>query len=138
MAIAELASNLIDKLKTVPAMGNRIGLAAAGGMTDPSMKTVPLPAAWVLFESDSVTYESSRTGDVDYVFSVAVMVNYESQADLINTQLPTLEALARSVSGRESTDFAMNWQYQGAQLVDAFTDRLVYELKFMVSASYIV
>ncbi len=135
MAIAELATDLLNKLKSVPAMGNRVGLAAAGGITDPNMSSVPLPAAWVMFETDSPTYRSPSFADNDYTFTAAVMISYVNQNDLINIQLPTLEALARSVSGQESTDFAMRWQYQGAQLVDVFTDRLVYELRFMASAS---
>jgi hypothetical protein len=138
MAIAELATNLMDKLKSVAAMGNRVGLAAAGGITDPSMASVPLPAAWIMYEGDGIQYRSPQQGDIDYIFTVALMVSYVDQQDLLNIQLPTLEALARSVSGQESTDFAMRWQYQGAQLVDVFTDRLVYELKFMASASYSV
>ena len=139
--IAELAQNLIDKVKTVASLGNRVGMAAAGGITDPSMKSVPLPAAWLLFEGDAVDgggNNGHRSEDINFRFTLAVMVSYRDQTDLINTPLPTLEAIARSVSGKDSTDFALRWSYQGAQLVDVFDDRLVYELSFMVSASYIV
>jgi hypothetical protein len=135
--IAELAQNLIDKIKTVTALGNRVGLAAAGGATDPSMASVPLPAAWLLFEGDSVdeTFQSP-VQDITYKFNLALMVSYKDQLDLINNQLPTIEAIARCVSGKDSTSSASRWQYQGAQLVDVFNDRLVYELSFMVQASY--
>lgn len=139
--IAELATNLIDKIKTVSALGNRVGMAAAGGPTDPSMKSVPLPAAWLMFESDSITSADSRgytADDVDYVFTLAVMISYKSQEDLINNQLPLLEAIARSASGKESTNFALRWKYQGAQLVDVFDDRLVYEMRFLVSSTYMI
>jgi len=136
--IAEFAQNLIDKIKTVPALGNRVGLAAAGGPTDPSMASVPLPAAWLMFEGDNVDGErfNGPVQDISYRFTLALMVSYKDQPDLINTQLPTIEAVARSVSGKESTNFGTRWSYQGAQLVDVFDDRLVYELSFLVSASY--
>lgn len=139
--IAELAQDLINKVKTVPALANNVGLASAGGPSDPSMSTAPLPSAWLLFESDSVTNTDIRgqlPEDIVFNFTLAVMISYTDQDDLINTQLPTIEAIARSVSGKDSTNFALRWKYQGAQLVDVFTDRLVYELKFMVSATYIV
>lgn len=139
--IAELAQDLINKILTVPSLENRVGLASAGGPTDPSMATVPLPSAWLMYEGDSVISSSVRGNipeDINYSFSLSVMVSYKDQADLINIQLPTIEAIARSVSGRDSTNSALRWKYQGAQLVDVFTDRLVYELKFMVSGTYIV
>jgi hypothetical protein len=135
--IAELAQDLINKIKTVTVLGDRIGMAAAGGATDPSMASVPLPAAWLLFESDSieVTYQGP-VQDITYNFSLALHVSYSSQSDLINNQLPTIETIARSVSGKDSTSSASKWHYQGAQLVDVYNDRLVYELSFMVQASY--
>jgi hypothetical protein len=136
--IAELAQDLMSKISTVTQLGGRIGMVAAGGMTDPSMKTVPMPACWVMFESDSPTYLVPDMADTDILFSVALMVSYTDQLDLINNQIPTIEAIARSVSGKESTQSSIRWQYQGAQLVDVFTDRLVYELKFMASASYMI
>jgi hypothetical protein len=139
MAIAELAQDLIAKLKSVPAMGNRVGLATAGRATDPSMKRVPMPAAWVLFDSDTNTNPDDRgflQTDIDMTFSVFVMLSYTSEADLINMQLVTLEDLARAASGKDSTNFGMRWKYLGCQLLSTFSDRLVYELKYLVSTSY--
>lgn len=139
--ISELAQNLIDKILTVPALQNRVGMASAGGLSDPSMATVPLPSAWLMYEGDNVVSSDIRGNlpeDITFNFTLAVMVSYTNQADLINIQLPTIEAIARSVSGKDSTNSALRWKYQGAQLVDIFTDRLVYELKFMVSGTYIV
>jgi hypothetical protein len=137
--IAEFAQDLIDKIKTVPALGNRIGLAAAGGATDPSMSSVPLPAGWILFEGENLELPSNNSTpqDMIYNFSLALMLSYSSQLDLINTQIPTIEAIARSVSGKESTSQGSRWFYNGAQLVDVFNDRLVYELSFMVKATYV-
>lgn len=138
--IAELAQDLIDKIKTVSALDNRVGMAAAGGATDPTMKTVPLPAVWLMYEGEgpvSQDLRGSLAEDVEVRFTAAVMISYKSQSDLLNNQLPVLEAIARSVSGKDSTQFALRWKYQGAQLVDIFDDRLVYELSFMVSTSYI-
>ena len=136
--ISEFAQNLIDKIKTVPALENRVGLASAGGATDPSMASVPLPAAWLMFEGNSVTADvyQAPVEDMEFRFTLAVMVSYVDQPDLINTQYPTLDAIARSVSGKDSTSFGTRWRYLGAQLVDVFNDRLVYELSFMVAASF--
>lgn len=139
--IAELATDLITKIKTVSALQDRVGMASAGGPADPAMKTVPLPAAWLLFAGDqprSGDPRGSRSEDIDFSFSLSVMVSYKDQSDLINTQLPTLEAIAKSVSGRDSTNSALRWKYQGAQLVEVFTDRLVYELSFSASGSYTI
>jgi hypothetical protein len=135
--IAELAQDLIDKIKAVPALGNRVGMAAAGGATDPSMASVPLPAAWLLYEGDSSEADYfSPVQDMTYNFSLALMVSYTDQTSLINNELPTIEAVARSVSGKDSISSASKYVYQGATLVDVFNDRLVYSLSFMVRASY--
>lgn len=137
--ISEFAQNLIDKIKTVPALENRVGLASAGGATDPSMASVPLPAAWLMFEGNTATSDiyQAPVEDIEYRFTMAVMLSYADQLDLINTQYPTLDAIARSVAGKDSTNFGTKWRYLGAQLVDVFNDRLVYELSFMVAASII-
>ena len=137
--IAEFAQDLINKIKTVPALGNRVGFAAAGGATDPSMSSVPLPAGWILFEGESLELPSNNSTpqDMIYNFSLALLLSYTDQQDVINNQLATIEAIARSVSGRESTNQGSRWFYNGAQLVDVFNDRLVYELSFMVKATYV-
>lgn len=139
--ISELAQDLLSKISTVGALGNRVGMAAAGGATDPSMKTVPLPAAWLLYNGDVNTTGDplGRTAsDIEHRFSLSVMISYVDQTDILNNQLPLLEAVARSVSGKNSTNQSMRWRYQGAQLVDIYTDRLVYELNFTVSTTYMV
>lgn len=138
--IAELALDLMSKIKTVTSLGNRVGMAAAGGATDPSMKSVPLPAAWVAYASDTPIRNTGRGNlaeDTETRFTVAVLVSYTDQSDLINTQLPTLESIVRSVSGKDSTNFALRWKYQGTQLVDVSSDRLVYEMSFTASSSYL-
>lgn len=138
--IAELAIDLIDKLKTVTALSNRVGMAAAGGAADPAMKSVPLPAAWVAYASDTPIRGTGRGNlaeDSEIRFTVAVLISYTDQSDLINTQLPTLETIVRSVSGKDSTNFALRWKYAGTQLVDVSSDRLVYEMSFTASSSYL-
>lgn len=137
--IAEFAQDLITKIKSVTQLGNRVGLAAAGGATDPSMSSVPLPAGWILFEGEGLELASnnSQPQDMIYNFSLALLLSYSSQDDLINNQLPTIEAIARSVSGQASTNQGSRWVYNGATLVDVFNDRLVYELSFMVKATYV-
>lgn len=136
--IAEFAQDLIDKIKTVDALGDRVGLAAGGGATDPSMSSVPMPAAWLVYDGDSVTADTfqSPVEDLEFRFVLQLMVSYKDQLDLINTQLPTIEAIARSVSGQESINSGSRWRYLGAQLVATSDDRLIYELSFMVAASY--
>ena len=137
--ISELALDLYEKLKSVPALENRIGLNPAGGASDPSMSSVPMPAAWLIYDGDGIFGEEMRTAYIqDYVynFSVELMVSKKDQADLINTQLPTIEAIARSVVGQESTDDALRWTYQGAQLVDVFDDRFIYLLRFSTIGAY--
>jgi hypothetical protein len=139
--ITELSNDLIEKLKTVPALQNRVGMATAGGPNDPSMQNVPMPAAWVLFEGFDVgnpdPYAGRGAEDVNYRFSAIIMVSYTNQSETINTALPTILACAQAVSGKESTNFALKWKSEGAQIIDVQPDRLVYELRFMVSASFL-
>ena len=139
--IKELAEDLIAKIKTVSALQNRVGMAAAGGPSDPAMKTAPMPSAWLLYAGDRPLSGDSRGSmaeDLDFNFTLAVMISYKDQTDIINNQLPTLEAIAKSVSGRTGTNSSLRWKYLGAQLVDVFNDRLVYELSFSASATYTI
>ena len=71
--IGDLAEDLIEKIKTVPQLENRIGMATAGGASDPAMKTVPMPAAWLVYDGDSVFGEQARTPQIqDYLFNFSI------------------------------------------------------------------
>ena len=139
--IAEFTQNLVDKLKAVPALSGRVGLALAGGPNDTAMQNAPLPAAWVRFDGAypmDTDINGNLCEDIVFEFTALLMISYKTDGELINTSLPVLDACAQAVSGHDSTDFGLRWKYQGAQLVDIFSDRLVYEVRFAVSSSYIV
>jgi hypothetical protein len=140
--IAELATDLLTKLNTVSSLQGRIGMTFLGGPIDPSGQNVPLPAAWVVFQ-DETTKRSGEVGfrqeDLTLTFSVLVSVSYTSQSDLLNSQLPTLEAIRSAISGQEvngaNTVGGNRWKYQSTALYEVSNDRLIYEQRYAISGS---
>lgn len=146
MRISAASSDLISKLSTVSALQGRVSLASAGGPIDPGMQSVPMPASWVLFEGEDVvsnaipmsTNRGYQQEDVLLKFSVWTMISYASQADLINNQWPTLEAIADSVSGRQAGSSAtglLRWKYVRNYLAHVSNDRLIYVQEFLISGT---
>lgn len=132
--ISELTLDLINKIKQVSALQNRVGAAVGGTAADPTMANAPMPFAWVVFGGDVPAGEISRKHrECSYRFDVVVTVQYgQGEADLLNVQYPTLEAIPLAVRGVAMNQGAGEWAYEGSQLLNVLPDRLVYQLTFSV------
>ena len=134
--ITELSQDLINKIITVPALQQRVGAAVGGTKSDPTMAQAPLPYAWVVFGGSQPISDGDggqRYRREVYNFAVIVGISYGgTEEDLLETQLPVLEAIAQAAHGQESFKFADLWEYTGADLKSVQTDRLIYQLGFSI------
>jgi hypothetical protein len=146
--ISENAADLVARVTSVTEFGGRAGLAIGGRGSDPELKTIPLPAAWVMFGSDQVDeapYGSSQSGghgglipngeNVRQVFKVIIFVPYLTQEDLLTNQFPLLESVIAAVrdNGREAPS-GNRWRYIGQRLAMSYPDRLIYEQRYTLDA----
>jgi hypothetical protein len=144
--LAELASDLLDKVRTVPALEAKTSLTIGGKSADPDLTKIPLPAAWVVMRKegkDTSPYDrTDMSGVVDEytlagIWTVTIMVPYTSDDDLIDTQYPLLESVRKAVHKTEgdieSADGSMRWAYMGMRIALVYTDRLAYEQSYHVN-----
>lgn len=132
--ISELTQDLINKIKTVAALQNRVGAAVGGTEADPTMANAPTPFVWVIYGGDVPAGEVGKSHrEVSYQFRAMLTVQYGlGEADLLDVQLKTLEAIPEAVSGKDSIQYAGKWEYEGSELTTILADRLVYLLTFSV------
>lgn len=133
--IKPLTLNLISLLKNVEEFGGRVG-PALSSIADPSATEIPVPCAWALFVGAQNQTEERRFSDVNYEWSVSVVLSYESAEVLLNNSYRTLDKAVAAVSGQDSLDFAGVWRFAGQQLVDVTADKMIYELRFTVATTF--
>lgn len=134
--ITELAQDLINKITSVPQFQNRVGAAVGGTESDPTMAKAPLPYSWVIFAGSKPEYDKqggSKFRMERYYFSALVGIAYGvSEQDLLNNQLPVLEAVAQAVAGTQGHKHADLWEYLGADNIKIYPDRMIYRLEFSI------
>ena len=142
--IAENAADLVAKVTSVPALTSSAGLAVGGKGSDPGLLKIPLPAAWVMYTKDDVDeapfgHGGSQPGMVPsqqvvmLTCSVLIYLPYASQADLLETQLPLLEAVVNAVRGTLAPS-GHRWRYLGQKLALVYPDRIAYEQHYTLTA----
>jgi hypothetical protein len=144
--LAELAADLLEKVRSVEALADSTALTIGGKAKDPDLTKIPLPAAWVVMRKegkDVTPYErTDMSGVVDEymlggIWTVTVMVPYLSDEDLLTTQYPLLESVRKAVHKEpvaiEAADGSMRWAYMGMRIALVYTDRLAYEQTYHVN-----
>lgn len=137
--IAEAAQDLITKLKTITSFGTtvkRVGLAAGAKGMDPMMEKADRPAAWVIFVGDSNPAGDRNPSCVTSIvlkFVVKVIVDYNTESDLLNIQYPLLEEIIQTVAGKEAGDLSVKWKYDGQALDELTGDRMVFDQRYSIT-----
>jgi hypothetical protein len=139
--IAECAQDLFTKIQAITSLAASTGLAAGGKAPDPGMANVTLPAAWIMADEGETTLPNSdgqvkRQLSALLGFSVMLYVPYLSQSDLITNQLPLLQKVIHDVHGTDAPT-GERWQFKRYKLRVANTDRLGYQITFLLDSAYI-
>jgi len=139
--IAECAKDLYDKVQAISALAASAGLAVGGKEGDPGMTKIPLPAAWILAHNGVTTLpptdgQVKQKTTAQLVYVVMLHVAYISQSDLINNQLPLLQAIINKVHGTDSPT-GERWAFKDYLLTLVNTDRLGYRIQFMTNSGYL-
>ena len=141
--ITEQAADLVARVRTVPALALRVGLALGGQQVDPNLIKVPLPAAWVMYLHDQVDevpgassspYLVPATQVMLATFGIIIYVPYISEADMLATQLPLLELVIKAVKlGGGQAPSGFRWRYIGQKLQLVDSARLAYEQQYTLN-----
>jgi len=142
--ISEIAGHLVQRISTVSALAGSTGTTIGGTEADPTMTTIPVPAAWVVFEgaqdasqNDGKSGADSRYQRLVLTFRTVLVLQYGQGETALLLQLKMIEDVAAAVRGSTPLDFgASPWAYQGCSLMSIETDRIVYSLSFQTSAHY--
>jgi hypothetical protein len=142
--IVELTSHLCDQISTVPALAGSTGTTLGGTESDPTMTTIPTPAAWVVFESaqdtshaDGKTGADSRFQRLLLTYRVVLVLEYGNGETDLKNQLKMIEDVATAVRGKQALDFGADpWSYNGCSLLSVETSRIAYALQFQTVAYY--
>jgi hypothetical protein len=144
--ISECAADLAARVRSVPALANSAAFALGGKGTDPALKEIPLPAAWLALNLEQVDedpldrstrYAPGIVPEVQMMvatFPVLVIVPYIDETDLITNQYPLLESVVKAVkaSGGEAPS-GHRWRYIGQRLAFVYPDRLGYEQRYTLN-----
>lgn len=146
MTTPKLAASLVDLIAVVPELGGRVGTTLAGGSADPTMSSIEIPAAWVVFDGnqdlsqgDGRTAADSRYQSLLCTFRAVVVLPYGlGEADFVENQLKLLDDIASAVRG-ETPDTgngpgARPWLYQGCSLLGVEPDRVMYNMTFQTQS----
>lgn len=139
--IGELAANLVTKIKQVTSLGvapnQRVGLTVGGTESDPTLSSVQMPAAWIIFVGDQAI-DANDQGDcapyIRYNFAVKVLVDNTSESALTSISMPLLEEIISVVNSQASVVGAKKWRYEGQSIDEISGQRLVFEQRFSVTA----
>lgn len=137
--LSTITQDLLNKLKTVPALGENVGCTLGGTEADPTLASIPAPFAWVIFHSstnedtDRPRYQRIRA---NYV--VFLGIDYgKGESDFVDNQLTLIDDVTRAVGGTEvSVPGPGRWSYEGSNWVHTDPNRAVYALNFSAVAHY--
>lgn len=136
--IAQAISDLYTKLQAIPALATGVGLVIGGQEPDPGMTKVALPAAWVVHDgavnTQLITNPFPPTiPTVHMGYDVLLLVAYTSQQDLINNQLPLVEAVITAIHGTVGPS-GQRWYWKAHKLQRLNASRLGYRIQFVLDS----
>jgi hypothetical protein len=145
--ISEIANDLLTRVRTISDLSGTTSFAIGGKAADPSLKEISLPACRLILIQDYVDEDpmtrSSHLGpevvpkvqQILFTFSALVIVPYEDDISILNTQFPLLESVITTVHGEAPTPLggAHRWRYIGQKLSFVYPDRLGYEQRYTVN-----
>lgn len=137
MNISVITQDLVDRIKTVPEFGGRVGLTVGGKEIDPFNRDLPRPACWALYVGDDNDVDTPMNPCASLLslnFVVKILVDYDNEENLITTHLPLLHSVVAAIQGGEPVK-GMKWIYQGQGLESLDPDRMVWSQNYTILTS---
>jgi hypothetical protein len=129
---------MIDSVKSVTELGNRVGLEVGGKDIDPVNKNLTRPAAWVIYVGDDVEESNDRSPCGTLVrlnFVVKVLIDRDNEATQISTNLPLLHKVVSAVRGTDPLSSGSKVVYEGQVLEELTNERMVWEQNYSILIS---
>jgi hypothetical protein len=136
-AITLCSTDIIQRIKTVPQLGGRVGFTIGGTESDPFNRNLTLPYAWVLYTGDvpqtEPRYSTSCVSQITLQYVVLIATNKGTDYDYINTHLPLLHDVVAAVAGGEPVA-GSRWLYLGQSLTN-IEGRMVWQQQFTINTT---
>lgn len=137
--IAQLMSDITEKLKTVPALNGRVGMAAGGKPGDPTMRGAKIPFAWPIYSGDNArtTQTSLQSTPVTHEVIVKVALTYGTEKEMTEVMWPALQSVIEAVTATPIAAIkgqCLRWSYMG-QSLEEIDERLVYVQRYSVQGN---
>jgi hypothetical protein len=140
--IAEAAADILAKVRTVSGLEINTSLTVGAKSGDPGLVKIPLPAAWIVFGKEINDDQSYTHGPAHGVisaqptlalFAVTIFMPYTTDAEMLATQYPMLDAVVAAVHATETDDGTFAWRFAGQSAVFRYADKLAYEQHYTLS-----
>ena len=138
MSINVITQDIVNKVKSIPALEGRVGLALGGKNIDPTLRKLPVPNAWVIYMGDDVITRDEINPCVHLMrINFVVLISHEyqdhSEAELITTDFPILHEVAQAIRGTQPTNLPGNkWVYEG-QGLEIIDNRYVWAQQYSIT-----
>lgn len=138
-SIAALMADAIAKIKTVTALGGKVGAAAGAKAQDPTMRNAKNPCAWVIYAGDNSrsTQNSTQSTPVVHEIQVKVIQDYKTEKEMLEVTFPTLQSVIQAMTGSTIASMpgqCLRWSYMG-QSLEEVDERLVYVQRYSVQGN---
>jgi hypothetical protein len=142
--ISDVLRDILAKITVLPGLTNTAGIALGGRGSDPSMKKIALPAAWVMYGKDSTDeapfghtgYQPGSVPEEGALLLIDIVillyVAYDTQDDMLDVQYPFLESVIDAINGSEAPN-GMRWRYVSQKLAIVLPDRQAYEQHYSLT-----
>jgi phage gp37-like protein len=141
--IVEITQHLVDRIVSVSALAGSTGISLGGTEADPTLTSIPAPAAWVVFEgaqdmtrTDGKSGADSRYQKLNLTYSVVLVLDYGNGETDLKNQLKLIEDVATAVRGTSPSQLVDPISYLGCTLLSVKPDRIAYALTFGCIAYY--
>lgn len=133
-SIGALTNDIVERVRAVSSFNGRVGLAVGGQDVDPINRNISRPASWVIYVGDDFLEGDPMNPCQTLIklnYIVKILVDYDTETNLINTHLPLLHEVAQAVQGGEPVP-GMKWFYEGQGLEALEPDRMVWNQQYSI------
>lgn len=138
MSIAITSRDILDRIKAIPELENRVGFTVGGQDMDPMNDKLKTPFVWIVFVTDDVTLQNPvrpSCGDtLKLNYMVKVALDYgRDENKLIDTDLPILHLITSAIHGETPPGLPVSfWQYHNQTLESLDSDRMVWVQNYSI------
>ncbi|RKZ94796.1 MAG: hypothetical protein DRQ46_09370 [Gammaproteobacteria bacterium] len=139
MSISATSRDIVNRVKALPELSNRVGFTVGAQDMDPMNDKLTLPFVWIIYTGDNLVSTNEINPGCEFIklnYIVKVAIDYDrDENELIDTRLPLLHTIADALVGETPAILPGSaWLYEGQSVESIDSDRQVwvqnYSIKF--------